>query len=48
MGLRDWLNPKNTNPGKAAKAKTPPMQVQAPKYAPKKSVRAINPKKKRG
>lgn len=36
---------KKGDPGKAAKAKTPPMQVQMPKYTPKKQVKAKNPKK---
>lgn len=45
MGIRDWLTRKNTDPGKAARATTPPMQVQAPKYTPKKQVRAVKPKK---
>jgi len=30
---------------KAAKAKTPPMQAQNPKYGDKKMVKAKNPKK---
>lgn len=34
------------DPGKAARATTPPMQPPLPKYAPKKSVRAKNPKKR--
>lgn len=45
MGLRDWLS-KKPDVGKAAKATTPPMQVQMPKYPPKKSGRAKNPKTK--
>lgn len=46
MGLRDWLSKGQASPGKAAKATTPPMKVQMPKYPAKKSVRAKNPKKK--
>lgn len=36
------------SPGKAAIATTPPFQPPMPKYPPKKSVRAINPKKQGG
>jgi hypothetical protein len=34
------------SPGKAAIARTPPMQAPMPKYTPKKQARAINPKKR--
>lgn len=45
MGLRDWLS-KGVDVGKGARATTPPMQVQKPKYTPKKQVKAKNPKTK--
>lgn len=43
MGLWDKLT--GGDPGKAAKATTPPLKKQTPKYTPKKQIKAKNPKK---
>lgn len=45
MGFMDRFTGKGADPGKAARATTPPMQKQTPKYTPKKQVKAKNPKK---